>query len=113
MTNKITIIATVKARIGSEDQLKQALLDLARASQTEPGCMQYDLHQSLDDPRHFVFFENWTDQDTLDLHSNSIAMAAHTAKVEPWIADLKIQRLQYLAGQDRNHWDLDNITHDI
>lgn len=92
----LTIIATITAHSGKEGLLKQALLDLIPSTKKEPGFIQYDLHQSLDDPKVFVFYENWKDQASLDLHQGTDVMAAHNRKVGPWVADVKIQRFRRL-----------------
>jgi quinol monooxygenase YgiN len=34
----------------------------------EAGCVYYELHQSLENPREFVFYENWTSAAHLDAH---------------------------------------------
>jgi quinol monooxygenase YgiN len=64
----ITVVATFEAKPGKENELKRALLTLIAPTRKETGCINYDLHQSPDDPRKFLFHENWTDKKSLDAH---------------------------------------------
>ena len=34
----------------------------------EPGCLQFDVTQDLDDPHHFVFYEAYADEDAVAAH---------------------------------------------
>jgi quinol monooxygenase YgiN len=94
--SQLTIIATITAKAGHEADVRQALLDLIPPTRKEPGFIQYDLHESLDDPRVFVFYENWEDQASLDLHQATEGMAAHNSKTAPWIENVAIHRFRLL-----------------
>ena len=47
------------------------LLDLVAQTRKEKGCVNYDLHQSRDNPREFVMYENWESVADLDAHARS------------------------------------------
>jgi quinol monooxygenase YgiN len=69
MTNrKLTVLARVRARSEAVEQVKQECLALVAPSRAEEGCLNYDLHQSTDDPTRFVFYENWTSREALERH---------------------------------------------
>ena len=65
----VFLTATVKSKTGQEDALKEALQQLVVGSRNEAACIQYDLHQSVEDPGFFIFHEEWADQAGLDLHN--------------------------------------------
>ena len=65
---KVTVIATLRARPGKENELKDYLTTLVGYTRAEMGCLDYDLHQLQADPSVFVMYENWTDQSELDKH---------------------------------------------
>jgi quinol monooxygenase YgiN len=44
------------------------LRSLRDASRSEPGCVCFDVSQSVDDAGTFVLYEEWRDQDALDVH---------------------------------------------
>jgi len=89
---KITVVATITAKLGSEKIVEQALLDLIDPSRKDEGFIQYDLHRDLDKPNVFVFFENWGSREMLAKHLQSHHLQAYQKKVEGMIEswDLKI-----------------------
>ncbi|MGD0962519.1 MAG: putative quinol monooxygenase [Candidatus Acidiferrales bacterium] len=71
MSELLTVIAHARAKPGKEAQAREILLALVAPTRLEEGCIDYDLHQSADDPSLFVFFENWTTPTALEAHSRS------------------------------------------
>ena len=69
--NTVTVVATFQARPGKEADLRAALLGLLAPTRKEAGCLNYDLHQSPEDPGRFLFHENWTSKAALDAHLQS------------------------------------------
>ncbi len=69
----LAVVATIVARSGHEKKVEDALRRLIPPTRNEPGCIQYDLHRSVDDPRVFVFVEKWRNR---DIHAQHMA-AAH------------------------------------
>ena len=67
---KITAIITVKAEHRAE--LLDVFTALVGESRKEGGNLRYDLHQDLQNPNRFVFFENWKDQAAVDSHNASV-----------------------------------------
>ena len=65
---KVTVVAKLKARPGLEDEVNKTLMALVAPTRTEDGCINYDLHQSQDDPSQFLFHENWVSREALDCH---------------------------------------------
>ena len=78
----ITVVATFEARTGKEAGLKNALTGLVAPTRREAGCLNYDLHQSPDDPKKFLFHENWTSQAHLDAHLQSAHIKALLPRVD-------------------------------
>ena len=64
----LVVVAEGKAKAGKEDELRRKLQGLLSPTRAEEGCLQYDMHESLDDPGRFVFFERWTSREALDRH---------------------------------------------
>ena len=73
---KITLMATLIAVEGKEEELKAALVDLVDAADEEPGLEIYSVHASRDEPSVFRFFELYTDSDALKVHGTGERMAA-------------------------------------
>ena len=68
MAGMTTLIAYVKAKPGKEAELKKVLMGLVGPTRKEAGCIDYHLHVSDDDPRMFLFYENWKSRKDLDEH---------------------------------------------
>ena len=68
--DKLTVVARIKAKPGLEQRVREALLALVEPTRKEPGCINYDLHQSLEDNTLFLFYENWKSKKDLDEHLN-------------------------------------------
>src|SRR5262249_57538971 len=53
---QVTVFALVKAKSGMEETVKKELSALVAPTLKEEGCINYDLHQSLDHAGHFRFY---------------------------------------------------------
>lgn len=65
---KVTVIVRIKAMSGMEARVKEELLKLLAPTRKEAGCLNYDMHQSLENEGNFLFHENWTSKEDLDRH---------------------------------------------
>jgi quinol monooxygenase YgiN len=83
----LTVTAQVKAKPGKESQVRQELLSLVDPSRTDDGCLNYDLHQALDNPAHFLFHENWTSEAHLERHLQKPELKAVLARVGQLVAE--------------------------
>ncbi|CAN7685537.1 putative quinol monooxygenase [Pararhizobium sp. LjRoot255] len=96
MTDKLVVIATVTAHEGMHEQLREGLLTLVTIARTEPGFVQYDLHESLERPGEFVFYEIWQDEQSLEVHNNTESMKAFGARAGQWIKSVKLDKYKRL-----------------
>lgn len=76
----LTIVATLEAKPGKEAQLRTELLRLVAPTREEQGCIQYDLHESNEQPGLFLFFENWVTASDLEDHLKSSHIATLRGK---------------------------------
>ncbi len=63
-----------------------ALRDNMLASRREPGCVRYELAQSLGAPDEFVTIEEWRSEADVDAHMQTPHVAALLAKVPALVA---------------------------
>lgn len=68
MTDKLTLIAHLKAKPGCEALLGERLNALVAPTRTEAGCINYDIHQDKDDAAIWMLYENWRSKNDLDAH---------------------------------------------
>jgi quinol monooxygenase YgiN len=71
----LKVIAVLPAKPGSEDIVRDALTALVPPSRDEPGCVSYDLYDSLATPGTFFMLETWKSQSDLDAHMATPHMA--------------------------------------
>ena len=83
----LTVVAQIKATPGKEDQVRQELLSLVAPSRQDAGCVNYDLHQALDNPALFLFHENWISKAHLDAHLQKPDLQAVLARVGQVVAE--------------------------
>lgn len=67
-TGQVTILAHLHAKNGLAGTLKEKLIALSVKTHGDGGCINYDLHQAVDDEGHFMFYERWESQSHLDKH---------------------------------------------
>ena len=60
------VIYTIPA--DKADEAIRVLRSLRDASRAEAGCITFDVSRSVDDLGTFVLYEEWRDQDALDVH---------------------------------------------
>jgi quinol monooxygenase YgiN len=72
-----TLIVHVQVKEGEEKAMLEAAKPAVAATLKEKGCLAYELHQDLEDPTKFVFYERWKSVEALRDHLG----AAHTKKL--------------------------------
>ncbi|MDR6843756.1 putative quinol monooxygenase [Flavobacterium granuli] len=65
---EINLTVIIKSKPEYREELKAILIDLSKNSNEEAACLQYDLHQNLEDPNLFILHEVWKNHEGLDLH---------------------------------------------
>ncbi|MCL8000249.1 antibiotic biosynthesis monooxygenase [Brucella sp. 21LCYQ03] len=97
MTNKVYVVATIIAKDGKQDDLKAALQGLVPVAKTEAGYIQYDLHQSIERPTQFVFYEIWENERLLDEHNNTDFMKKFGETAGKWIDSVQIDKFDLVS----------------
>ncbi len=64
----IALVVNFLVKPGAEEQAKDYIRIMEEHTRREPGCRLYIGHQSQDDPRRFLFYEQYVDQAALDAH---------------------------------------------
>lgn len=68
----IYLTAISRAKAQHIDQFKALLLNLVVESRKEEACIQYDLHQSAEDPALFIFHEEWANKESWEQHNQTL-----------------------------------------
>jgi quinol monooxygenase YgiN len=73
----LILIVHVTIKAGHEDEVLDSFRKLQEATRREPGCIAYVIQRSRENPRHYVAYEQYTDQAALDAHRASPHFKEH------------------------------------
>ena len=95
----LTVIAHMRAAPGKRDELRAALEALVEPTSKEQGCVNYDLHQVIEDPDRFFFYENWESDADLDAHLDAPHLRDFAARIPELLDDsgLSVNRVRRVA----------------
>lgn len=65
---KIVLFARLKVKADQVDRASTAALKIVDPSRLEAGCLNYDIHQSVEDETLFFWHETWVSKAALDEH---------------------------------------------
>lgn len=91
----ITVVARWQPASGAYGDVLAIVTELRPKSLAEPGCLGYEVYQSVDLPRSLLLVERYRDQAALDAHKES----AHyqelvVGRVLPLLTDRRVELLQ-------------------
>lgn len=84
---KVTVLARVRAKTGMEDKVRDAVMALVGPTRQEAGCINYDLHRSLDDSATLFLYENWISKEDLDTHLQMPYLKDFLGKADELLAE--------------------------
>jgi len=67
----ITVIVHYRAHAGNSERVRAVLARHSRASEAEPGCLQFRAFQDAADPERFALYEAYADEAAFDAHRRS------------------------------------------
>ncbi|MFC0522138.1 putative quinol monooxygenase [Pontibacillus salicampi] len=92
---QISITAVFTPKEGKADALQSELKKAQKASRQEPGCLQYDLHQSIDDDT-LVLHELYENNEAVQQHINSEHYQEYRKNTEDLLASRNVYKLKKL-----------------
>jgi quinol monooxygenase YgiN len=91
--SKLTIVAEIIAKPDRIELVKAELLKLIPITLAEKGCINYDLHQDLGKPEHFLFYENWETREDWLAHSEARHLKDYVAATEGAVAAFTVHQM--------------------
>jgi quinol monooxygenase YgiN len=64
----LIVVARYLVTEGHESTVARLLRTNAEASRAEPGCLEFSVYQAIDDPRAFLLYERYTNEDAFQAH---------------------------------------------
>jgi quinol monooxygenase YgiN len=95
--DRVSVVARITARRGMEEQLREETEALVKPTRSEAGCLNYDLHQSIEEPWLLFFYENWRSRQDLDEHLKKPHIIEWLEKTENLREGLEIERLKMVS----------------
>jgi len=65
----LVVRLTIKA--GHENEVIESFRKLQEETRREPGCVMYVVQRGIENPRHYLIYEQYRDQAALDTHRAS------------------------------------------
>lgn len=97
MSSPLVVVALVQAKPGQETALVQAQAELVAVAREQPGCLSYELHESVSEPGKVVFFERWRDRTSWERHMQGPHMDAFRAHAGHLIGAFELLHLHQVA----------------
>jgi len=89
MEKAYTVLVILEAKPGKEAELKQALMEVISPSRSETTCIEYRLHQDLNNPAQLFLYENWASKEAHEDHFKEPYIEALAGRIDsllnkPW-----------------------------
>jgi quinol monooxygenase YgiN len=98
ISSPLTIVAIATAAAGKEKAPRAAQTALVAETVKEPGCLRYELHQSIEDGRVLIFVESWENETLWRAHMNGQAIRRFQASgAGSFIQDFALHRMALVA----------------
>lgn len=82
------IVARFTAQEGKADDVGAFLREMEPHANAEPGCAQYTVQRLIDDPRVFLLYEQYHDEDAFAAHTETLEFKRLIlGEVVPLLAD--------------------------
>jgi len=95
--SKLTIVANIKANPDRIELVKAELLKLIDVTRAEKGCINYDLHQSNENPGHFMFYENWDTRELWQTHMGNQHLKDYMAATDGAVEEFVLSEMSVIA----------------
>lgn len=87
MGKPLTLVAFIRAKAGLEEELGRRLQALVAPTREEPGCINYDLHRSNEEPALWMLHENWRSRRDLEQHFETPYLKDFLGSAEELLAE--------------------------
>jgi len=95
ITKRVTFIA--KDDEVSIAKMKELLSAMVEPSKAEKGVIFYEIFQYEDNPRKFMAYESWENEEALDGHKASAHYAVYKSSYEPYCEHKYSDNLEVLG----------------
>jgi quinol monooxygenase YgiN len=83
----VVLFARLKVKPEMVEKAKSAALAIVAESRSEAGCLNYDVHQAIDDETLFFWHETWANKAAIDAHFKTPFFEEFAKGVEEFAAE--------------------------
>lgn len=92
------VVAVFVVKPGSEEVVETLFRGVIDTTLAEEGCISYQLNRDIENPRRFVWTEEWTSHDLLQKHLAAPHIAELFGKLPDHIESSQVIALTPVAG---------------
>lgn len=96
MPEILTVCAYIKVKKNNLGFVKSEAMKLVKSTLDEKGCIQYILHQDIDQPEIFIFFEKWENNESCEKHMKNNHTKEFINAVDKFVVKIKISKIREL-----------------
>jgi quinol monooxygenase YgiN len=93
----VTLVVLLRSKEGQQLLVEAEIRALIGPTRKEEGCLQYDLHHSLDQPSLFLLHEVWATRDHHTAHTKSPHFLRWNARKDSLLASCDVTFWQQIA----------------
>ncbi|WP_019622352.1 putative quinol monooxygenase [Amphritea japonica] len=93
MTTQLTIVARIEAKPEHTERVRSALIKLLEPTRNEDACINYDLHQDINNPSLFLLYENWKSRELWLAHMETQHIKAYAAATEGAVDNFTVNEM--------------------
>jgi len=97
MTQITPVVAVFVTKPGAEDTVEAMFREVVPTTVAEEGCITYQLHRDSENPRRFVFTEEWASRELLDRHLAAPHIQKLFAALPEYLESSQVSVLKRLA----------------
>ncbi|ABU75569.1 antibiotic biosynthesis monooxygenase [Cronobacter sakazakii] len=94
----VPVVAIFVSKPGKEETLEQLFRGVIEKTHAEEGCIVYQLNRDTENPRRFVWTEEWESRELLQKHLQSAHIIHLFSELPKYIETSSVMMLDKLAG---------------
>lgn len=91
-------VAIFLAKPGAEEKLEALFRSVIPTTLKEEGCISYQLNRDLDQPRRYVWTEEWASRELLEKHAAAPHIQAILAEIPDLVESAEVIPLRKVDG---------------
>lgn len=91
--NQLPMIVKFEVKKDKIEFVKKELLSILEPTRQEQGCLRYDLHQDIEDPSIFMFYEVWETTEAWKAHDSKKHILDFKKNIEGAVDKISFNKL--------------------